>query len=123
MPGVRVDLMAYLFGDLLAVVPQDLLWIYGGGVLVALALWRLWDPLLAMTVSQEMAQVEGLNVGALRAALMILTALVIAVAMKFVGALLITSLLIIPPRITSYNVCYTKLLRRGCGRPTRPRGA
>ncbi len=97
MPGVRVDLMAYLFGDLLAVVPQDLLWIYGGGVLVALALWRLWDPLLAMTVSQEMARVEGLNVGALRAALMMLTALVIAVSMKFVGALLITSLLIIPP--------------------------
>ena len=40
MDNVRVDLMAYLFGDLLSVQPMDLLWIYGGGALVLLTLWR-----------------------------------------------------------------------------------
>ncbi|MFR9720594.1 zinc ABC transporter permease subunit ZnuB [Aeromonas diversa] len=96
MDSVRVDLMAYLFGDLLSVQPQDLLWIYGGGALVLLVLWRWWNPLLAMTVSEELARVEGVKVDLLRALLMLLIGLVIAVAMKFVGALIITSLLIIP---------------------------
>lgn len=93
---VRVDLLAYLFGDLLAVNSTDLLWIGSGCALVLLLLARLWQPLLAMTVHEELARVEGLPVERLRLLLMLLVALVIAVAMKIVGVLLITSLLIIP---------------------------
>lgn len=96
MSGVRVDLMAYLFGDLLSVAPQDL-WMIGGGVVIVLAtlLWQ-WRPLLAMTISPELAQVDGVNLARCRLLLMVVTALTIGVAMKFVGALIITSLLIIP---------------------------
>jgi zinc transport system permease protein len=93
---VRVDLMTYLFGDILAVTPGDLAWIYGGGAVVLVALAVLWRPLLAITVHEELAQVEGINVGATRLAFMLLVALVIAVAMKVVGVLLITALLILP---------------------------
>lgn len=93
---VRVDLMAYLFGDLLAVGTADLLWMVAGSALVLGVLAWLWRPLLALTVHEELARVEGLPVGALRLALMLLIAVVIAVAMKIVGVLLITSLLIIP---------------------------
>ncbi|MCL6414280.1 zinc ABC transporter permease subunit ZnuB [Aestuariirhabdus sp. Z084] len=96
MDNVRIDLMGYLFGDLLAVGPQDLLWIYLGGACVVLTLVLLWRPLLAITVHEELAQVEGLPVDWIRLALMLLIALVIAVAMKIVGVLLITSLMIIP---------------------------
>ncbi|MBF7728823.1 zinc ABC transporter permease subunit ZnuB [Pseudomonas sp. N040] len=96
MRDVRIDLMGYLFGDLLAVSSSDLLWIVGGSALVLLALVALWRPLLAITVHEELARVEGLPVAALRLALMLLIAVVIAVAMKIVGVLLITSLLIIP---------------------------
>ena len=96
MHEVRVDLMAYLFGDLLAVGGRDLLWIAGGSALVLGLLAWLWRPLLALTVHEELAKIEGLPVGALRLALMLLIAVVIAVAMKIVGVLLITSLLIIP---------------------------
>lgn len=96
MHEVRVDLMAYLFGDLLAVGGRDLLWIAAGSALVLGLLAWLWRPLLALTVHEELAKVEGLPVGALRLALMLLIAVVIAVAMKIVGVLLITSLLIIP---------------------------
>jgi zinc transport system permease protein len=96
MRDVRIDLMGYLFGDLLAVSSTDLLWIIGGSALVLLALVILWRPLLAITVHEELARVEGLPVAALRMALMLLIAIVIAVAMKIVGVLLITSLLIIP---------------------------
>ena len=96
MDEVRIDLMAYLFGDLLAVGPSDLAWIIGGAALVLTLLVPLWRQLLAITVHEELAQVEGLPVAALRLALMLLIAVVIAVAMKIVGVLLITSLLIIP---------------------------
>ena len=96
LDAVRVDLMAYLFGDLLAVGTGDLAWIVAGSALVLGVLAWLWRPLLALTVHEELARVEGLPVGALRLALMLLIAVVIAVAMKIVGVLLITSLLIIP---------------------------
>lgn len=96
LQNVRVDLMAYLFGDLLAVGYEDLYFI-GGGVLVVLGmLIYFWRPLLSVTVSPELAQVEGINLRKMRFVLMILTALTIALSMQFVGALIITSLLIIP---------------------------
>ena len=93
---VRIDLLGYLFGDLLAVGPSDLLWIVAGSALVLACLLALWRQLLAVTVHEELAQVEGLPVAGLRLTLVLLVALVIAVAMKIVGVLLITSLLIIP---------------------------
>jgi zinc transport system permease protein len=93
---VRVDLVGYLFGDILAINAADLYWIWGGGLLALGALAGLWRPLLAITVHEELAQVEGVAVFPTRLAFMLLIALVIAVAMKVVGILLITSLLIIP---------------------------
>jgi zinc transport system permease protein len=96
MKDVRIDLMSYLFGDLLAVSQSDLWWILIGSVVVLVALALLWRPLLAITVHEELARVEGLPVTTIRMALMLLIAIVIAVAMKIVGVLLITSLLIIP---------------------------
>jgi zinc transport system permease protein len=93
---VRIDLMGFLFGDILAVTPFDLAWIYGGGAAVLATLLALWRPLLAVTVHEELAQVEGVPVERLRLAFVLLLAIVIAAAMKIVGALLITSLLIVP---------------------------
>lgn len=96
LDNIRIDLMAYLFGDLLAISQSDLYWIYGGGLLVLTLLVAFWKPLLAMTVNEELAKVEGYPIEATRLLLMLLVALVIAVAMKIVGVLLITSLMIIP---------------------------
>jgi zinc transport system permease protein len=96
MRDVRIDLMGYLFGDLLAISPTDLAWILGGSAAVLILITALWRPLLAITVHEELAKVEGLPVAGLRMTLMLLIAVVIAVAMKIVGVLLITSLLIIP---------------------------
>jgi zinc transport system permease protein len=94
--SVRVDLMSYLFGDILAVSMTDLLWVWGGGLLVLTVLLVIWHPLLSLTVHEELAQVEGVPVGVLRLVFMLMIALVIAVSMKIVGVLLITSMMIIP---------------------------
>jgi len=96
MEGVRVDLMGYLFGDILAVSAMDLLWIYGGGIVVLGTLIALWRPLLAVTIHEDLARVEGVPVEWMRLAFVLLIAITIAAAMKIVGVLLITSLLIIP---------------------------
>ena len=95
--GVRVDLLAYLFGDVLSVGYGDLIGIYGGGAVVLACLAWIWRPLLAITVDEELARAEGVAVGWVRLILMVLVALTVAIAMKIVGVLLIVSLLIIPP--------------------------
>ena len=96
MTWVRVDLMGFLFGDILAVSRTDIAIIYLGGAAVLGILTLIWRPLLTETVSDELAQSEGLNPHRSRFIFMLLMAGIIAMAMKIVGILLITSLLIIP---------------------------
>lgn len=93
---LRVDLVSYLFGDILAVTRADLAWIYGGGLASLAVLAALWRPLLSLTVHEDLARVEGVAVDAAHLAFVVLVAVVVALMMKVVGILLITSLLIIP---------------------------
>lgn len=97
--AIRIDLASYLFGDLLAVSTVDLLLIAGVGAVILILLFRHWDDLLAITVHAELAAVEGLPVTRLRLQQMLMMALLVAAAMKVVGVLLVTALLIIPANI------------------------
>ena len=94
--GVNVDLMAYLFGDILAVSGEELVWIYAGAVLVLSLFAYLWRDLLSISAHEELALTDGVSVNKTRFMFMLLLALTIAVAIKVVGVLLITALLIIP---------------------------
>jgi len=96
MTWLRIDLMAYLFGDILAVTTQDIAIIYGGGAAALAILALIWTRLLADTVSFDVARAEGLRPEAARFIFMLLVAAVVALTMKVVGILLITALLIIP---------------------------
>ncbi|MFS8045817.1 zinc ABC transporter permease subunit ZnuB [Rhizobium sp. BR 314] len=96
MSWVRIDLIAFLFGDILAVSQSDIVVIWVGGIFVLSAIAWLWRPLLASTVNPELAEAEGLRPERARLFFMLLMAVVIAIAMKIVGILLITALLIIP---------------------------
>lgn len=96
MTWVRIDLMGLLFGDILAVSKTDLAIVYAGGAAVLAAIAWMWRPLLAATVSEELAEAEGLSPRRSQLAFMLLMAAIIAIAMNIVGILLITSLLIIP---------------------------
>ncbi len=106
LPDVRVDLLSLLFGDLLSVNISDLWIIYSGAVFAIALLTWLWKPLISITVEPDLAAVEGINVTLVRTALMLITALVIAMTMKIVGVLLITALLIIPAA-TARRLCST----------------
>tara|TARA_Y100000588_G_scaffold298917_1_gene320101 strand:- start:461 stop:1255 length:795 start_codon:yes stop_codon:yes gene_type:complete len=97
LDNVRIDLMGYLFGDILSVSPFDLILIYAGAVLCLILLSLIWRGLLSMTVHEGLALVDGVPLGRVRLIFMLMIAFVIAVSMKIVGILLIISLLIIPP--------------------------
>ena len=97
MDKVRIDLMGYLFGDILAVRIDDIYWIYGGAIVVLVTLGTIWRALIALTVDEDTAVAEGISSFRVRLTFMILIALTVALAMKVVGILLITALLIIPP--------------------------
>ena len=94
--GFNINLMSYLFGDLLAVDDTDLVVMYGSVVIILLVFSRLLAPLISISVNEELARVDGISVEKVRFLFMILLALVIAIALKVVGILLITALLIIP---------------------------
>lgn len=96
LPGARVDLEAYLFGDILAVTRGDLVVIWAGvAVVVAVLVWR-WQALLTATLNPDLAIAGGIDPAREARMLTLALALVVAVAIKVVGALLITALLIIP---------------------------
>ena len=96
---VRIDLLSLLFGDILSVSRGDLAWILGGGAVALAALGAIWRPLLSATVHEELAQVEGVRVRLVQAAFVLVMAVVVAIAMKIVGLLLIISMLLIPPAV------------------------
>ncbi|MCY4179538.1 MAG: metal ABC transporter permease [Litoreibacter sp.] len=96
LSGIRIDLMAYLFGDILAVSRIDLAVIWGGAALVvALIAWR-WSALLASTLNEDLAYASGLDPKREQLVLTLSLAITVAVAIKVVGVLLIAAMLIIP---------------------------
>ena len=99
MSWVRVDLMGFLFGDILAVTPFDIAIIWGGGLVVLIILMIFWRSLFAATVNLELAEAEGMKPEQANVVFMLLMAAVIAISMKIVGVLLITSMLIFPAAI------------------------
>lgn len=96
LPSMRVGLDAWLFGDLLVVSARDVLFIWIGAALVtALVAWR-WSAWLLVTLSPDLAVASGINPRRERLLLTVALAIVVAVAMRVVGALLVTALLIVP---------------------------
>jgi len=96
LSGVRIDLMAYLFGDILAVSRGDLLVIWSGAALViGLLIWR-WQALLTATLSPDLAYASGIDPRREQLVLTLSLAVVVAVAIKVVGVLLIAAMLIVP---------------------------
>jgi zinc transport system permease protein len=96
LPGVRVDLESYLFGDILAVTRGDLVTIWGGAAVVLALLLARWRGLILATLNAELAAASGVNADRERLVLLLALAVLVAAALKVVGALLITAMLILP---------------------------
>ncbi|RLQ88422.1 metal ABC transporter permease [Notoacmeibacter ruber] len=92
----RIDLNGLLFGDIFAISRGDLFVMGGGAILILLTLAMIWNDLLAATVSPEIAAAESARPKRAEMIFLLLLAVTVAVAIKVVGVLLITAMLIIP---------------------------
>jgi zinc transport system permease protein len=92
----NVDLMAYLFGDVLAITPVEVWLSVGLAGVVLLAVVLNYAKLLFMTFDRESARVSGVRLARLDALLMVLTAVTIVLGMKVAGILLVAALIVIP---------------------------
>jgi zinc transport system permease protein len=90
------DLVGFLFGELLAVNTTDLAWIYLGGGAALAALIAVWRPLLSLAVHEDLAAAEGAATERAKLVFIAVLALVVAIAIKIVGALLTIAFLIMP---------------------------
>jgi zinc transport system permease protein len=94
--GFNADLFAILFGSIVTVSTWDLVLIATLGVIVAAALTFFYRSLLAITLNEDLARTSGVRVEALNVMLTTLTALTTVMAMRMVGVLLVSAMIVIP---------------------------
>ena len=98
--GNTATVMSFLFGSIVAVTQTDLFIILGVGLLVGISIILLYRPLFYISFDEEGARLSGIPVKRINIYFMLLTALTIAVSMRIVGALLVSSLMTIPAAIS-----------------------
>lgn len=91
-----ISIESYLFGDILSVDDRQIYWIALSCCLLSAALVHYWQPLLLITISEDLARAEGVSTIRMHWIFTFLITLLVAVSIHIVGVLLITSLLIIP---------------------------
>lgn len=94
--GFNVDLFSYLFGNILSISSSELAIAAGLFVIVIAGVVMFYNELFASTFDEELAKSSGLDTDRINAVLVLLTALTVVLAMKVVGIMLISALLILP---------------------------
>lgn len=96
-PGYNVDLMGFLFGDILMLSYEDLLFMFGVDLLLIVSIFLLYHHFLAISYDSDFAQIQGLRVKTIYTFLMILMALTVVMSIRSVGLILVIALFSIPP--------------------------
>jgi zinc transport system permease protein len=118
--GFTVDLFALLFGSILTVSPADLWLILGLGLAVTAVLGLFRRQLFAITLNEDLARTSGIPVGRLNLLLTVLTALTTVVAMRMVGVLLVSAMIVVPT-LTGFAV--SRSFRQATGIGSVPRSS
>ena len=93
---IKIDLHSFLFGDILTVTSNDLWWMYLGGIIVLILVFLNWSSLILVTIDEDLAKAEGIKPLFVNLLLTTILTIVVAISVKIIGILLITSMLIIP---------------------------
>ncbi|TLS52974.1 metal ABC transporter permease [Paenibacillus antri] len=94
--GFNINVTSYFFGSIYSLDMLDLYTILGVSIVVLGVIATHTKEYFLLTFDEDAASVGGLPVRALNLTLTVLTALVISVAIKIVGALLVSALITIP---------------------------
>ncbi len=117
--GYNVDLLSYLFGNILSISSEEVAIAIGLFCVVMVLLALYFQDLFAITFNEELAKVSGIRTNTINAVLVLLTALSVVLAMKLVGIMLISSLLILPAASAlqlarSFKGCVAMAAIQGC---------
>jgi len=118
--GYNVDLLSYLFGNILSISLEEVIIaaLLCVGVIVLMSLY--YNELFAIAFNDELAKVSGVNASYISSILVLLTALSVVLAMKLVGIMLISSMLIVPAASAlqlarGFKACIALAAAQGCG--------
>ena len=96
MNRIKIDVHAFLFGDILAVTQNNLWGMYLAVLIVVIIICLNWSSLLLVTLDEDLAKAEGVNPLFINLLLTSMLTIVVAVSIQIIGLLLITAMLIIP---------------------------
>jgi zinc transport system permease protein len=95
-PGYNVDLMSYLFGSIIAVSNEDIIYLSILDMFIVFLVLFFYKQILAVSYDSEFAKLRGINVRFFYTLILILAALSVVAAIKVVGLILVIALLTIP---------------------------
>ncbi len=101
--GFNVDLLSYLFGNILSVTTGEVAMSVALSLFVLLVIVLRYDQLLSMSFDEEFARTSGINTNRINSLIAVLTAVTVVLAMKLVGIML-TSALLIMPAVSAFQV-------------------
>ncbi|SMC09011.1 zinc transport system permease protein [Nitratiruptor tergarcus DSM 16512] len=104
-PGYNVDLLAFLFGNILLIPKSDLFFMAGVDLALLIYLSTFYHHILAVAYDKEFALTRGLNVKLIHTLTLILIALTVVMSIRSIGLILVIALFSIPPYIAEK---YTK---------------
>jgi len=94
--GMNADLNSYLFGSILAMSREDVVLSVIVSVIVLLIYLVCYDKIFAVTFDEDFAKATGTKTQNYNTLLAVLTAIVVVLGMRMMGALLISSLIVFP---------------------------
>lgn len=98
-PGYHVDLMSFLFGDILMVPVRDLQFMAAVDILLIISIILLYHRFVAISYDRDFALIQGLCVKSIYVFLLVLMALTVVMSIRSVGLILVIALFSIPPFI------------------------
>ncbi len=101
--GFNIDIFSFLFGSILAISRTEVLTSIALSLIVFLVILLFYHEHFSTAFDEEFAKISGIDTGRINAILVLLTAITVVLAMKIVGIMLTSSLLILPP-VTALQV-------------------
>lgn len=94
--GNYTEISNYLVGDILNILPSEIWLLLLVGVLVIVFWLACFNPLLGISVNTTLAKSKGIPVKVLENIFVILVAIIVMISIKWIGILIINSMLILP---------------------------
>jgi len=107
-PGYNIDLMSYLFGNILMVSRENILLIAILDVLIIIIVYLFYKRFLAVSFDEEHSTLQGINIGFTYLLLLCIIALTVVILIQVVGLILVIALITLPASIAAH---YTNSLK------------